>query len=108
MEPPKSGLTCPSTDGLPSGRVPPDNGMPRKRQNRAGLSYRLRVFVACLALGMSACGTREQASLANPGRGLRPISLPDVSQMQGPARSQVQARQVALTTALANKVSDQD
>jgi tetratricopeptide (TPR) repeat protein len=57
---------------------------------------------------LTACGAGERASLANPGRGLRPVTLPDVSQMQGPARSQMEARQGALTTALANVVSDQD
>ena len=59
-------------------------------------------------LVLAACGTGEQASLANPGRGLRPVTLPDVSTMEGPARQQMQARQVALVTALSNDASDQD
>ena len=62
----------------------------------------------CALVLLAACGAGHQGSLESPGRGLRPVSLPDVSQMQGPARAQMQARQTALTTALANKVSDQD
>ena len=36
------------------------------------------------------------------------MTLPDLAQMQGPARSQMEARQAALTSALANHVPDQD
>jgi tetratricopeptide (TPR) repeat protein len=56
----------------------------------------------------SACGSTERASLANPGRGLQPVSLPDVSQAQGAARSQLETRQAALLAALATGASDQD
>ena len=57
---------------------------------------------------LAACGSGERATPTNPGRGLRPVTLPDVAQMQGPARSQLEARQTALATALANSVPDQD
>jgi hypothetical protein len=84
--------------------------MPRKHESTKSL----RVWCSCFrgvlisTLLLSACGAGEQASLANPGRGLRPVTLPDVSQIQGPARSQMQARAAALQAALSNRASDQD
>jgi tetratricopeptide (TPR) repeat protein len=64
------------------------------------------VFVTA-ALLLTACRTGEQPSLANPGRGLQPVSLPDLSTLEGPARSQVEARQAALAAALSSNASDQ-
>jgi tetratricopeptide (TPR) repeat protein len=69
---------------------------------------RFRVFAACLALVLPACGSRPEASLTSPGRGLRPVTLPDVSTMAGPARQQMQSRQAALEAALAGRAPDQD
>jgi tetratricopeptide (TPR) repeat protein len=71
----------------------------------------LSCFGAALLIAVAsqiACASGQQASLANPGRGLRAVALPDLSQMQGPARSQMEARQTALAAALANNVADAD
>jgi tetratricopeptide (TPR) repeat protein len=68
----------------------------------------LRGALVTSVLMLAACGAGQRATLSNPGRNLRPVTLPDASQIQGPARSQLEARQAALTSALANHVSDQD
>jgi tetratricopeptide (TPR) repeat protein len=73
--------------------------------NRSFSCFRGAIVTSVL---LAACSSGPQASLANPGRNLRPVSLPDVSQMQGPARSQMEARQTALAAALSSNVSDQD
>jgi tetratricopeptide (TPR) repeat protein len=49
---------------------------------------------------LSACGPREQPSLAAPGRNLQPVSLPEVAQMAAPARAQIEAAQNSLLGAL--------
>ena len=118
MEPPRSGLTCPSTDGLRSGRGPPLKAgymreysqieaieKTRSSKSSSGLAVRrVRVFVvASGAASASVLFVPRQRGLSNPGRGLRPVSLPDASQMQGPARAQMEARQTALMTALAKR-----
>jgi tetratricopeptide (TPR) repeat protein len=64
--------------------------------------------LAISTLLLTACGSAEQASLSSPGRGLQPVSLPDVSTLEGPARSQMEARQAALQAALSNRASDRD
>jgi tetratricopeptide (TPR) repeat protein len=71
-------------------------------------------FVSCFrgaivtSLLLAACNAGRQPSLNEPGRGLRPVALPELSQMQGAARSQMEAREAALTSALAKKVADPD
>ena len=72
------------------------------------LSSSLRGALLTSTLLLTACGSGEQASLANPGRGLRPVTLSDVSTMEGPARQQMQSRQAALQAALAGGAADQD
>ena len=89
---------------------------PRNRETRATKTrkHEKKPKVPCLcgvivsSLLFAACNSGQQASLANPGRGLQPVALPDMSQMDGPARSQMQARQAALQAALSNQASDQD
>jgi tetratricopeptide (TPR) repeat protein len=61
--------------------------------------------VSALALLMAACITREQRSLAAPGRNLQPVSLPEVAQMAAPARAQIEAAQTSLLAALRDEGS---
>jgi tetratricopeptide (TPR) repeat protein len=56
--------------------------------------------VSALAFLITACITREQPSLAAPGRNLQPVSLPEVAQMTAPARAQIEAAQTSLLGAL--------
>jgi tetratricopeptide (TPR) repeat protein len=64
--------------------------------------------VLASALLLGACGLGEQPSLSSPGRGLRPVTFPDIAAMEGPARQQLQSRQAALQAALSAGAADQD
>lgn len=59
------------------------------------------VVLVCTVLA-AACGAREAGSPAAPGRGLKPVAFPDFSQMEAPARGQMQARQASLSAKLAD------
>jgi tetratricopeptide (TPR) repeat protein len=58
-----------------------------------------QVAVLCMVLTV-ACGPRGES--LSPGRDLRPVAFPDFSQMEEPARRQMQARQSSLSAKLAN------
>lgn len=62
----------------------------------------VRVAVLLGVLLVAACGPREGASLAAPGPGLQLVTLPDFSQMEEPARGQMQARHGSLSAKLAD------
>jgi tetratricopeptide (TPR) repeat protein len=64
--------------------------------------FRGSLFLCFCGVVFAACGAGETASLANPGRNLQPVTLPDATQMAAPARAQFEARQAALVAALEN------